>query len=363
MSLTVIGEARSADGAAGDRPDAGLVVLPSRRPGPLAAVLKRMLLALGLLAVSSLIVYLGRGGYHDNAHPGRPLSALASVYYATITLSTTGYGDIVPVSQAARLVNTVLITPIRVIFLIVLVGTTLEVLTERTRMNWRIARWRSKVTGQTVVVGYGSTGRSVIATLRESGQPAGCVVVVDLAPEVVAEANAAGLAAVTGDGTRRGVLAKAEAGRAATIVIAVRRDDTAVLIALTARQLNPSATIVAAVTEQENEPLLRQSGVDHVVVSSDAAGRMLGMSTVRPSSARVISDLLSRARGLDLTERPVSASEVGGPVGAAAGAVIAVLRDDQVLAADDPALRRLRERDVLILVSSYARAGAGAAIA
>jgi voltage-gated potassium channel Kch len=40
--------------------------------------------------------------------------------YATVTLSTTGYGDIVPVTDAARLVNTVLITPIRVIFLILL---------------------------------------------------------------------------------------------------------------------------------------------------------------------------------------------------------------------------------------------------
>jgi len=95
-----------------------------------------MLLAAGLLVLSAVIVYLGRHGYLDTAHLGQPLSVLASVYYATVTLSTTGYGDIVPVSDTARLVNTFLITPIRVVFLIVLVGTTLEVLTERTRMNW-----------------------------------------------------------------------------------------------------------------------------------------------------------------------------------------------------------------------------------
>jgi hypothetical protein len=40
------------------------------------------------------------------------------------------------------MVNTVVITPMRVIFLIILVGTTLEVLTERTRTSWRITRWR-----------------------------------------------------------------------------------------------------------------------------------------------------------------------------------------------------------------------------
>jgi len=39
-----------------------------------------------------------------------------------------------------------------VIFLIVLVGTSLEVLTERTRTNWRISQWRSKVAGAVIAV-------------------------------------------------------------------------------------------------------------------------------------------------------------------------------------------------------------------
>ncbi len=138
-----------------------MLSLPSRPATPLAAVSKRMLVAIGLLAASTLIVYLGRGGYRDVAQPGQPQSQLACVYYATVTLSTTGNGDIVPVTDIARLANTVLITPIRVVFLIVLVGTTLEVLTERTRINWRIARWRSKVSGQAVVIGYGDQGHAV----------------------------------------------------------------------------------------------------------------------------------------------------------------------------------------------------------
>jgi voltage-gated potassium channel len=311
-----------------------------------------MLLAVGLLAVSAVIVYLGRNGYRDAAHPGQPLSVLASVYYATVTLSTTGYGDIVPVSDSARLVNTVLITPIRVIFLIVLVGTTLEVLTERTRMNWRIARWRTKVAGQVIVVGYGSKGRAVIRTLSESGVQKRAVVVIDTLAEAVAEANAAGLAAVAGDGTRSEVLREAKIGSARQVVIAVHRDDTAVLVALTARQLNPSMTIAAAVREAENQSLLLESGADHVVLSSDAAGQMLAISTIRPAAAKVIADLLGQGRSLDLYERPVDEAEVGGSARAATGAVIAVLRGGQVLALDDPRAARLEKDDQLILVST-----------
>ena len=347
----------SSGSRAADAPAAGTVELPTRTVSPLTAVSRRMLLATGLLALCTLIVYLGRDGYHDAAHPDQPLSPLAAVYYATVTMSTTGYGDIVPVSDTARVVNTAVITPLRVIFLVILVGTTLEVLTERTRRNWRNARWRSRVTGHAIVVGYGTKGRSVIATLHESGMPVASIVVIDTAAAVVAEANAAGLAAVAGDATRRSVLAQAEVGRAAQVVIAVNRDDTAVLVALTARELNPRALIAAAVRERENEPLLRQSGADQVVVSSDAAGQLLGISTIRPSAARVVADLLNRGRGLDLTERAVDAAEVGRPARDAAGAVIAVLRGERLLAVGDPDAARLQPGDQLILIASDGRTG------
>jgi hypothetical protein len=50
---------------------AGAISLPTRSVSPLTAVTRRMLLAAGLLVLCTLIVYLGRKGYHDNAHPGR----------------------------------------------------------------------------------------------------------------------------------------------------------------------------------------------------------------------------------------------------------------------------------------------------
>jgi voltage-gated potassium channel len=332
---------------------AGTLSFPSRPRSAGAAAAKRILLAVGLLALASAIVYLGRHGYRDAAHPGRPLSVLGSVYYATVTLSTIGYGDIVPVTSAARLVNTIVITPMRVVFLILLVGTTLQVLTERTRTNWRIARWRSKMNSQIIVIGYGTKGRSAVRTLTESGTAQKSIVTVDLRPDAAGDATAAGLVAVAGDGTRQEVLRCAEIGSARQVVIAVGRDETAALIALTVRQLNPGVAIVAAVREEENQDLLRQAGADQVVITSGAAGRLLAISAVRPAAGQVLTDLLDRGRGLDLAERPVAPAEVGTPAQEAQGTVIALLRGDQVLAADHPAARRLARSDRLILVSSH----------
>ena len=135
--------------------------------------------------------------------------------------------------------------------------------------------------------------------------------------------------------------------------------DTAVLIALTARQLNPRVTIVAAVREEENQDLLRRSGADHVVVSSGAAGQLLAISAARPAVGRVIAGLLDRGRGLDLAERPVAAAEAGTPARDADDTVIALLRGDDLLPADHPDTRRLAQGDRLIVVSSRQRPGIG----
>lgn len=114
---------------------------------PFQQVAKRLSIALFLLVATALIVYVDHEGYNDNSDGSVDL--LDAFYYATVTLSTTGYGDITPVSDGARLTNILVVTPLRVLFLIVLVGTTLEVLTERTREEWRLNRWSQRFGGCT----------------------------------------------------------------------------------------------------------------------------------------------------------------------------------------------------------------------
>ncbi len=315
---------------------------------PLRQVGARLLMALCVLLMTVLIVYIDRGGYHDNAD--ETVDMLDAVYYATVTLSTTGYGDIVPHSDSARLVNVLLVTPLRVLFLIILVGTTLEVLTQRTREEWRLNRWRSTLRDHTVIIGFGTKGRSAIQTLCATGLKKEQIVIVDPSSKVVETANADGFTGVIGDATRSDVLLRAEVQRARQIVIATQRDDTAVLVTLTARQLNRGAKIVAAVREEENAPLLRQSGADAVITSASAAGRLLGLSVLSPSAGTVMEDLIQQGSGLDLVERPVIKAEVGKSVRETDDLVISVLRGHRLLGYDDPAASPLQLTDRLITI-------------
>ena len=96
-----------------------MIRLPLVRRGPLRALSLRVALAVLLVLVTVGIIYSDRGGYRDVNGDG--LTLLDCFYYAVVSLSTTGYGDITPVTPDARLVNVLLITPARVLFLIILV--------------------------------------------------------------------------------------------------------------------------------------------------------------------------------------------------------------------------------------------------
>jgi voltage-gated potassium channel len=326
------------------------VLLPRAVPGPLSAVLKRVLLALGILVLSAVIVYLGRTGYRDAS--GKPIGWLTAFYYATVTLSTTGYGDVVPVSDSARLINTLIVTPLRVLFLLVLVGTTLEVLTERTRNEWRQERWRSKVRDHTVVIGYGTKGSSAVQTLLKNGHRPESIVVVDTDPARIAEANRRGLAGIVGDGSRGEVLERAEITKARHVVISAERDDTAVLTTLTVRRLTRRATVVASVREAENAPLLRESGASSVITSSDTAGQLLGVATISPKVSQVVQDLLSYGDGLELLERPAATGDVDKEPGAVEEPVLAVIRGSRTMRYDDVAIGTIQLTDRLVVVRS-----------
>ncbi len=323
--------------------------MPESTITPLRSLLQRLLIAVGALVATALIVYFGRDGYLDNNNDDG-ISLLDAFYYSTVSVSTTGYGDIVPVSDLARLLTTVFVTPLRLIFLITFVGTTVELLTERSRQAFQIQHWRTRVRDHTVVVGFGTKGRAAVETLLAEGAEPTNIVVVDTDRARLDAASALGLVTVTGNATRSSVLRIAGVQHAAAIVIATNRDDTAVLVTLTARELSASIRIVASVRESENVHLLRQSGANSVIVSAETAGRLLGAATTTPAVVEVIEDLLTPEAGFAISEREVEESELGGSPRHLADIVLGVVRGGKLRRVDASSVDALERGDRLLYI-------------
>jgi voltage-gated potassium channel len=306
-------------------------------------------LALLLLGATVAVVYFDRASYADSADGA--VSLVDAIYYATVTLTTTGYGDITPVRPHARLLNALVVTPLRIAFLVLLVSTALQVLASEGARIFRDRSWRKRMRNHVVVVGYGTKGRSAVDTLIDNGANAAQIVVIDGKPSAIADANLHGLAAIEGDATRREILRRAEIIKAREVVITLDRDDSSILVTLTVRQLNPTAHVVVAVREDDNASLVRQSGANAVVTSSASIGRLLGLSAFSPNLGIVIEDLLSSKEGMEVGERQVTPDEVGKSPGEVAGErVIAVVRNKTLRRFYDPTVAALEIGDQLVVV-------------
>lgn len=323
----------------------GVIRIPGERTvGPWWLILRRLGYALALILGVAALVYLDREGYSEE------LTFVDALYYSAVTLSTTGYGDITPVTQSARLINIIIITPIRIAFVILLVGTTLSVLTEESRRSWQIQRWRKKVRNHTIVVGYGTKGRSAVTALLADGVSPASIVVIDDDRQALTKADNQGLVTVHGSATKADVLKIAGVSRARAVVVAPNLDDTAVLVTLSVRELAPSAMIVASVRESENQHLLEQSGADSVVISSETAGRMLGLATVTPSVVEMMEDLLSPDDGFSVAERAIAEDEVGANPRHLADIALGVVRSGELYRIDSPEAESVEPGDRLLYI-------------
>ena len=280
--------------------DLGEVRLPRAASSPMRDVGRRVGFAISLVLFVALVVLLGRDGYVDTT--GDQIGFLDALYYASVTVTTTGYGDITAVSDGARFATIALITPARIVFLILVVGTTVEVLTDRSRQLILTRRWRRSVRDHYVILGFGSTGAAAAADLVRRGVDPSEIVAVDVDANAVADAADRGFVAIRGNATNARILDQAAVRDAKAVIIAPNRDDTAVLATLTVREINTTAHIVAGGREQENLHLLRQGGADEVIDATAAVGRMLGIATKSPGAIGVLDELLEAGSGLELTE-------------------------------------------------------------
>ncbi len=332
------------------------IALPTEEAGPARRILRRLGIAIGLVVFVALVTYLGRDGYYDPEGGG--ISLLDAFYYSTVTITTTGYGDIRPVSEDARLVTTLLVTPARVLFLILLVGTTLEILAERSRHAFRVARWRKNLRDHTIVCGYGTKGRAAVHTLLGKGVDPKRIVVIDNASVARTRATTDGVAAVGGDASTREALDEAGIAEAASVLVCVDRDDTAILVTLTVRELNPEAKLVASVREEDNVHLLHQGGADGVITSSAATGRLLGLSSQTPQVSEILEDILTVGQGLDVVEEEV-ASAGPRPSTEPGTLFLGVVRDKELIRFDDARANELEPGDRLIELRASSEANSG----
>lgn len=241
--------------------------------GPTGTQVK-ILRIVGFIAIIYLMGMLGYMLIED-------YTVLEAFYMTAITLTTTGFMEVRPLSDAGR-VFTVFLLFLGVGFIAFVLGSSVEFLLgimsgqfSRRRMLRTIEEMRDHI----IICGHGRVGSSASAALRESGLN---VVVIENNQSLAEAGRALELLIIEGDATDDATLRAAGIERAAGLLVTTGDDAVNLFIVLSARGLNPDLLIVARASNAANERKMRQAGANRVVSPHRIGGRHMANIIVRP---------------------------------------------------------------------------------
>lgn len=242
-----------------------------------------------------VVVYLvGVVGY--KVIGGRGHSWLDALYMTTITLTTTGYREVIDITEHP---SAMIFTIVLLLFGATAVVVTFSMITayvvegdltagfRRRRMQRRIDAMRE----HTIVCGAGQTGSAVVRELVSTERP--CVAIESSAERAaVFERQFPDVPVLVGDCTDDEVLTQAGIGFASGVVVCTDDDKVALVTTVLARQMAPKARLVARALDEKAAQRLRQSGADATVSPGNIGGMRMASELLRPSVVTFLDQML-----------------------------------------------------------------------
>ncbi|GAA0193740.1 NAD-binding protein [Halobaculum roseum] len=242
-------------------------------------------------ALAGLVGSLGystAGAYALNEEFTNLATVTDAVYFSVVTASTVGYGDVTPTSPLAKwfaMSALVLNVAAFAVALGVLFTPAIEA-----RLTTALGRMTDTdidlLADHVLVLGHGELTEPLIDELIEADAPFLVITPDEAVARVLTERD--GVRVLTADPSDEEPLERANVADARAVVAATNNDAEDALAILTARQLNPDVTIVAAATGRENVNKLKRAGADTVISPATIGGHLLVESALEGGDSEAV---------------------------------------------------------------------------
>ncbi len=240
------------------------------------------------LFLLAALILVGTVGYHQL----EGMSAVDSLYMTVITMTTVGFQEVQPLSSTGRLFTVALIfAGVGAVAWVArnAVEITLSEQLWSSMSKRRVKQMIDKLSDHYIVCGCGRMGHAIVEEFQRYNAP---FVIVESNEAKTKEFLEKGIPFIQGDATSEEVLLQAGIERAKGVISVVDRDAASVLVAITAKALNPRVTVVARAATNEAARKLRLAGADEVLSPYAIGGQRLALSILRPTVTEFLARLV-----------------------------------------------------------------------
>ena len=207
---------------------------------------------------------------------------LNSLYMTIITMTTVGFREIHPFTEAEKIFTIILILTSISVF-----GYTVSIFTEyivsgQLFQQLKLKKVQKKIDNlknHTIVCGYGRNGKQAILKLENYKKE---FVIIDDNAEILTELESQEMLAIKGDATLDETLLEAGIERAKYLITALPSDADNLFVVLTARQLNKKCKIISRASNESSYSKLKIAGADNVIMPDKLGGAHMASLVVTP---------------------------------------------------------------------------------
>jgi len=236
----------------------------------------------GLILIIGLFIYGIIGSYFI-----MNLNLIDSIYYATITMATVGYGDFTPHTGIQKIFATTLalggVGLLAYVFNVIL--TNFQERMSKYSKGVRKMKAIENMDDYYILCGCGRVGKVVLNELTQRNQN---VIIFERNEEICESIEESeSIITIHKDATEDDVIAKLAGDKCNSVIISTGDDVSNLFIVLTIRETNPDAWIVTRASKTENISRLRKAGANKIVSPEIIGGQDLYFESTKPHLLRI----------------------------------------------------------------------------
>ncbi len=232
-------------------------------------------------------------------------------YMTMITITTAGYMEVHPLSNAGRIFTSFyLVTNIGIFFYgaTAIVGLVIEGEFRNFYKNYNVKKKIGELSNHVIVCGYGRNGKQVCLELKDDRHP---FLIIEKRENIVEELKQnQDTLFIDGDATEEEVLIEAGIKTAKAIITTLPEDPDNVYVVLTARELNPGITIISRASNESSVNKLKRAGANNVIMPEKIGGAHMAALVMKPDIMEFIAELTGQSSDISLTFEELSLQDI-----------------------------------------------------